>query len=195
MSPPPRLLREGEEDLVCRLHKSLYELKQASRQWFVKFLEAIRSASYVQSQVDHSMFIKQQGKSFTTLLIYVDDILVTGNDLISIATTKNFLHNLFHLKDLGTVKYFLGIEVLASKNRIFISQGKYALDIIEDAGLLGATPIDTSMEQGLKLLDKSDLFKDSGHFKRLVGRLIYLIVSMPNITYDIHVLSRFMHQP
>jgi len=180
---------------VCRLHKSLYELKQASRKWFIKFSEAIRSASYIQSQADHSLFTKQQGKSFTTLLIYVDDILVTGNDLISIATTKNFLHNLFHLKDLGTVKYFFGIEVSASKNGIFISQRKYALDIIEDARLLGATPIDTSMEQGLKLSDKSDLLKDSGRFRRLVGRLIYLIVSRPNITYDVHVLSIFMHQP
>lgn len=60
---------------------------------------------------------------------------------------------------------------------------------------MGATSIDTFMEQGLKLLDKSDLLKDSGRFRRLVGRLIYLIVSRPNITYDVHVLSKFMHQP
>ena len=99
MSPLPRLLREGEDNLVCRLHKSLYELKQASRQWFIKFSKVICSAGYVQYQADHSLFTKQQGKFFTTLLIYVDDILVIGNGLISIATTKNFMYNLFHLKD------------------------------------------------------------------------------------------------
>ena len=67
--------------LVCRLNKSLYGLKQASRQWFFKFLQAIRSANYVQSKVDNSVFTKCEGKSFTTLLIYIDDILITGNEL------------------------------------------------------------------------------------------------------------------
>ena len=195
MSPPPGLLRQGEDNLVCRLHKSLYGLKQASRQWFSKFSEAIRAAGYVQSRADYSLFTRIQGKSFTALLIYVDDILITGNDPVSIAAIKKFLHSQFHLKDLGDLKYFLGIEVSSSKNGIFISQRKYALEIIKDAGLLGATPIDTPMERGLKLSDKGDLLKDSGHYRRLVGRLIYLTVSRPDITYFVHVLSRFMHQP
>ncbi|XP_034684089.1 uncharacterized mitochondrial protein AtMg00810-like [Vitis riparia] len=195
MSPPPGLQQQREENLVCRLHKSLYGLKQASRRWFAKFSEVIQSASYAQSRVDYSLFTRKQGKSFTALLIYVDDILITGNDPVSIATTKNFLHSHFHLKDLGDLKYFLGIEVSASKNGIFISQRKYALEIIENAGLLGAAPIDTPMERGLKLSDKSDLLKDQGRYRRLVGRLIYLTVSRLDITYAIHVLSRFMHQP
>ena len=141
------------------------------------------------------MFTRKQGKSFTALLIYVDDILITGNDPVSIATTKKILHSHFHLKDLGDLKYFLGIEVSASKNGIFISQRKYALEIIEDAGLLGAAPIDTPMERGLKLFDKSNWLKDQGRYRRLVGRLIYLTMSRPYITYAVHVLSRFMHQP
>ena len=136
-----------------------------------------------------------QGKSFIALLIYVDDILIIGNDPVSIAAIKKFLHSQFHLKDLGDLKYFLGIEVFSSNNGIFISQHKYALEIIKAAGLLSATPIDTPMERGLKLSDQGDLLKDPGHYRRLVGRLIYLIVSRPDITYSIHVLSRFMHQP
>ncbi|KAL5731693.1 hypothetical protein ACHQM5_004397 [Ranunculus cassubicifolius] len=195
MSPPPGLQRQGEEKLVCHLHKSLYGLKQASRQWFSKFSEAIISAGYVQSRADYSLFTRKQGTSFTVLLIYVDDILITGNDLESIAATKSFLHSQFHIKDLGGLKYFLGIEVSTSRKGIFISQRKYALEIIEDAGLLGAAPIDTPMEQGLKLSDKSDLLKDQGRYRRLVGRLIYLTMSRPDITYAVHVLSRFMHQP
>ncbi|KAI9195862.1 hypothetical protein LWI28_018837 [Acer negundo] len=195
MSPLPGLRRQGEEHLVCRLHKSLYGLKQASRQWFAKFTEAICSAGYIQSRADYSLFTRTKGKSFTALLIYVDDILITGNDSISIAETKTFLHSHFHLKDLGKLKYFLGIEFSASKNGIFISQRKYALEIIKDAGLLGAAPINTPMERGLKLSDNSDLLKEPGQYRRLVGRLIYLTVSRPDITYAIHVLSRFMHQP
>ena len=156
MSPSLGLLRQEEDNLVCRLHKSLYSLKQASRQWFSKFSEAIRDAGYVQFRADYSLFTRIQGKSFTALLIYVDDILITGNDPVSIVAIKKFLHSQFHLKDLGDLKYFLGIEVSSFKNGIFISQRKYALEIIKDAGLLGATPIDTPMERGLKLSDKGD---------------------------------------
>ena len=180
---------------MCRLHKSLYGLKQASQQWFSKFSETIRAARYVQSQVDYSLFTRIQGKSFTALLIYVDDILNNGNDSVSIAVVKKFLHSQFRLKDLGDLKYFLGIKVSSSNNGIFIFQRKYALEIIKDKGLLGATPIDTLMERGLKLSDKSDLLKDSDHYRRLVGRLIYLTVSRLDITYSMHVLGRFMHQP
>ncbi|KAI9176776.1 hypothetical protein LWI28_007083 [Acer negundo] len=195
MSPPAGLRLQGEDNLVCRLHKSLYGLKQASRQWFAKFSEAICSTGFVQSWADCSLFTKTKGKLFTNLLIYVDDILITGNDFVSIAATKKFLHSHFNCKDLGNLKYFLGIEVSTSKKGIYISQRKYALKIIEDVGLLGAAPIDTPMDRNLKLLDKSDLLKDPSRYRRLVGRLIYLTVSRPDITYAVHVLSRFMHQP
>ncbi|RVW65974.1 Retrovirus-related Pol polyprotein from transposon RE1 [Vitis vinifera] len=130
-------------------------------------LEAIRSAGYAQFRADYSLFTRKQGRSFTALLIYVDDILITGNDPVSIATTKNFCIV------------------------IFISKIWYALEIIEDARLLGVAPIDTPMERGLKLSYKSDLLKDQGRYRRLVGRLIYLTVSRPDITYAVHVLSQF----
>ena len=133
MTPPPGLRRQGEDNLVCRLHKSLYGLKQASRQWFAKFSEAICSAGYEQSRVDYSLFTRKIGKSFTAFLIYVDDILIIGNDPVSIETTKKFLHSNFRIKELGSLKYFLGIEVSNSVNGIFISQRKYALEIIADA--------------------------------------------------------------
>ena len=106
-----------------------------------------------------------QGKSFTTLLIYADDILITGNDPVSIADIKKFLHNQFHLKYLGDLKYFLGIEIYASRKGIFISQRKYASEIIKDVGLLGATPIDTPIERGLKLSDKSEPLKDPRRYR------------------------------
>ena len=104
---------------MCRLRKSLYGLKQASQQWFSKFSEAIRATGYVQSRACYSLFTRIQGKSFTALLIYVDDILITGNDSVSIVAIKKFLHSQFCLKDLGDLKYFLGIEVFSSKNEIF----------------------------------------------------------------------------
>ncbi|BBG96443.1 hypothetical protein Prudu_005245, partial [Prunus dulcis] len=84
----------------------------------------------------------------------------------------------------------LGIEVSRSKQGIFLSQCKYALEILKDAKLLGAAPVDFPMEKGLKLSDKGELQKDLAHYRRLVGCLIYLTITRPDITYSIHVLSR-----
>jgi len=87
MSLPLGFQRQGE-NLVCCLNKSLYGLKQASRQWFTKFSTAIQAASFIQSKTNYSLFTCTKGKSFTTLLIYVDDILITSNDLIEISSLK-----------------------------------------------------------------------------------------------------------
>ncbi|RVX20566.1 Retrovirus-related Pol polyprotein from transposon RE1 [Vitis vinifera] len=194
MSPPPGLRRQGE-NLVCHLHKSLYGLKQASRQWFAKFSTAIQAAGFVQSKADYLLFTCRKGKSFTALLIYVDDILITGNDVNAIVALKQFLHSHFRIKDLGDLKYFLGIEVSRSKKGISISQRKYTLEILKDGGFLGAKPVNFPMEQNTKLSDSSELLKDPSQYRRLVGRLIYLTITRPDITYSVHVLSRFMHAP
>ncbi|CAL8132110.1 unnamed protein product [Prunus armeniaca] len=120
-TPSPGLQRQGE-NWVCRLNKSLYGLKQASRQWFAKFSEAIQVAGYIQSKADYSLFTCKRGKSFTALLIYVDDILITGNDMAAINSLKQFLHTRFRIKDLGDLKLFLGIDVSRSTKGISISQ-------------------------------------------------------------------------
>ncbi|RVW94727.1 Retrovirus-related Pol polyprotein from transposon RE1 [Vitis vinifera] len=192
---PPLGLRRQRENLVCHLHKSLYGLKQASRQWFVKFSTAIQAAGFVQSKADYSLFTCRKGKSFTALLIYVDDILITGNDVNAIVALKQFLHSHFRIKDLGDLKYFLGIKVSRSKKGISISQRKYTLEILKDGGFLGAKPVNFPMEQNTKLSDSGELLKDPSQYRRLVGRLIYLTITQPDITYSVHVLNRFMHAP
>ncbi|BBN68153.1 RING/U-box superfamily protein [Prunus dulcis] len=182
--------------MVCRLNKSLYGLKQASRNWFSKFSTAIQSAGYTQSKADYSLFTRVCGESFTSVLIYVDDMIITGNDDKAIQDLKKFLHTSFRIKDLGNLKYFLGVEVARSKKGICISQRKYTLDILEDAGLLGAKPVNCPMEQNLKLTQTDgELLKDPSQYRRLVGRLTYLTITRPDITYLVHILSQFMHQP
>ena len=129
------------------------------------------------------------------MLNYVDDILITGNDLKAIYTLKRFLHSRFRIKDLGNLKYFLGIEVSRSQKCISISQRKYTLEIMKDGGILGVKPLNFPMEQNIKLSDASDLLKDPSQYRRLVERLIYFTITRLDIMYYVHVLSRFIHAP
>ncbi|EOY01263.1 Cysteine-rich RLK 8, putative [Theobroma cacao] len=132
----------GNGRLVCKLHKSLYGLKQASRQWNAKFSEAILKYGFQQSGSDHSLFTKKTNdENFIALLVYVDDILLGSTSIQESNEVKEFLDSLFKLKDLGTIKYFLGLEIAKSPESISICQRKYTLDLLEENGLLGAKPV------------------------------------------------------
>ena len=104
-----------------------------------------------------------------------------------------FLHSHFQIKDLGDLKYFSGIEVSRSKKGISISQRKYALENLKDGGFFGAKPMSFPMEQNIKLSYSGELLKDPSQYRQLVGCLIYLTITQPDITYSVHMLSRFMH--
>lgn len=121
MLPPPGYRRQGEHT-VCRLNKSLYGLKQASRSWFCKFSSAIQNIWFLHSKADYSMFTQTRNQSFTVILLYVDDMIITGNDNVAIQDLKQFLSNSFKIKDLGPLKYFLGVEIARSKTGISFCQ-------------------------------------------------------------------------
>ncbi|XP_043725812.1 uncharacterized mitochondrial protein AtMg00810-like [Telopea speciosissima] len=195
MTPPPGYRRKGET-FVCRLHKSLYGLKQASQQWYSKFSASLCNYGFKHSEADHSLFHLGMGTDYVFVLLYVDDIVITGSNDELISSVKDMLHQQFHIKDLGPLKYFLGIEVARSSHGLSLCQQKYVLEILEDSGLSGARPSDTPMEQNLKLTDTGgSLLSNMSSYRRLVGRLIYLTVTRPNIAYTVNTLSQFMHQP
>jgi len=139
MELPQGLRRQGESR-VCRLCKSLYELKQASRQWYAKFTTALTNVGFRHSKHDYALFTWSKGNSFIYLLIYVDDILVMGNNNSHVTSFKKYLHSTFHIKDLGPPKYFLGIEIARSDKGINLSQRKFILEIVSEAGLSGCKP-------------------------------------------------------
>ncbi|XP_047148767.1 uncharacterized mitochondrial protein AtMg00810-like, partial [Vigna umbellata] len=148
------------------------------------------------SKSDHSLFTKRIGTSFTALLVYVDDIVLAGNSLEEINSIKELLHNKFRIKDLGELKYFLGLEVARSKKGIHLCQRKYTLDILEETGMEGCKPSTTPF-----LRDTSPLYKldsqldDPGPYRRLIGKLLYLTNTRPDLCYTINLLSQFMQFP
>ncbi|KAD5317239.1 hypothetical protein E3N88_17185 [Mikania micrantha] len=192
----PQGFSNKEETRVCRLQKSIYGLKQASRNWYYKFTSVLIELGYKQSVADSSLFTYKINKIHVAALIYVDDVIIVGNDIKKIEETKGELDKRFTIKDLGTLKYFLGIEVARTKDGIVLSQRKYTLDILRDMGLEGCRPSAFPMEQGLKLNKGEDEHRvDAEQYRRLVGRLLYLQATRPDITYSVNVLSQFVADP
>ncbi|CAM8929329.1 unnamed protein product [Rhodiola kirilowii] len=194
--PPGFYQREKSQGQVCRLIKSLYGLKQASRQWFAKFSEAFLAFGFQRSMNDYSLFTLEKGADFIFLLVYVDDVIITGTSHALIDDIKAYIHHKFQIKDLGTLKYFLGLEVARSLKGIFPSQRKYALEQLDDTCMSNCKPVKTTIDLKHKLsLSKAPLLSDPLEYKRLVGKLIYLTITRLDLAFTVHVLSQFMHQP
>jgi len=175
---------------ACKLKKSLYGLRQTPRQWFVKLSSKLCEYEFIKSYADYSLFTYRQSDIFMALLVYVDDIVLASNNSQACQKFKAYLNDCFSIKDLGTLKYFLGIEVARGPQGLFLCQRKYALEIIDECGLLGAKPIESPMEQNHKLaLARGKLLDDPSRYRRLVGRLIYLTITRPDLTYAVHILS------
>ncbi|CAM8930983.1 unnamed protein product [Rhodiola kirilowii] len=197
MTPPPGFYKsEKQLGMVCKLTKSLYGLKQAPRQWFSKFADSLVTYGFVQSPHDHSLFTYSHNGEFLILLVYVDDVIITGTSTTRIDHVKAFIHDAFRIKDFGTLKYFLGLEVARSSKGIFINQRKYALDLLAETGLLACKPCSTPMDiKGKLALSTADKISDPTQYRKLVGKLVYLNVTRPDIAFAVHTLSQFLASP
>lgn len=195
MTLPPGY-KGGKPGQVCRLLKSLYGLKQAGRQWYHKLSAALLAQGFKQAPTDHSLFLHNNGSSFLALLVYVDDVILASSDLALIDSMKSYLDHAFKIKDLGTLKYFLGLEVARSKHDINLWQRKYALEILQDSGFLGCKPAATPMVTSQKFSkDSGPPLEDPLQYRRLIGRLLYLTTTRPNISFAVQQLSQFLGRP
>ncbi|XP_059590837.1 retrovirus-related Pol polyprotein from transposon RE1 isoform X2 [Vitis vinifera] len=197
MEIPPGFEESMAKNQVCKLQKSLYGLKQSPRAWFDRFTKAVLKLGYKQGQADHTLFVKKShARKLAILIVYVDDIILSGNDMGELQNLKKYLSEEFEVKDLGNLKYFLGMEVARSRKGIVVSQRKYILDLLKETGMLGCKPIETPMDSQKKLgIEKESTPVDRGRYQRLVGRLIYLSHTRPDIGFAVSAVSQFMHSP
>ncbi|CAM8963495.1 unnamed protein product [Rhodiola kirilowii] len=160
--PPGFYKKEKAVGKVCKLVKSIYGLKQASRQWFAKFSDSLVEFGFKPNLNDYSLFTMTQGSDFLVLLVYVDDVLIAGTSEKLICAVKQFIHEKFRIKDLGCLKYFLGLEVARSLDGIFLNQRKYTLELLEEHNLTECKPAKTPMKTKHSLsLSKAPLLTDS----------------------------------
>ena len=144
MQPPSGLSIESNK--VCHLRRALYGLKQAPRAQFAKFSSTIFRLGYTVSLYDSALFLRRIDKGTILLLLYVDDIIIIGDDLSGIQELKDFLSQQFEMKDLGHLNYFLGLEIIHSTDGLYITQAKYTSDLLSRAGLTDSKTVDTPIE-------------------------------------------------
>jgi hypothetical protein len=185
MQPPPGY--SVPNGMVCRLHRSLYGLKQAPRSWFERFATMVIAAGFSPSAHDPPLFVHLSSRG-QTLLLYVDDMIITGDDSEYIAFVKARLSEQFLMSDLGPLRYFLGIEVFSTSDGFFIFLEKYIQDLLARATLTDEHTVETPMELNVYLrASDGDPLSDPTRYRHLVGSLVYLVVTRVDISYPVHI--------
>ncbi|XP_068503601.1 uncharacterized mitochondrial protein AtMg00810-like [Phaseolus vulgaris] len=182
---------------ICKLHISLYDLRQGGRQWYAKLSSFLISNNYTISTVDHSLVLKRIGSNTTVLLVYVDDIVLTANDKAEITYITHVLDQHFKIKNLGNLTYFLGLEVAHNSSRIHLSQRKYTIDLLYETSMQDCAPMPTPMKHSSRLstTDGTPLNDEEASAFRRIGRLIYLTNTRPDISCSVHNLNQFVSAP
>eukprot|EP00253_Pinus_taeda_P033526 PITA_33526 len=195
MTQPPGFKVAGQEQKVCRLVKALYGLKQAPRAWYMKIDKYLIDHGFQRSPSDVNLYIKHTGGDLLFVVVYVDDLIITGSSTHLINGIKRDLCNTFDMTDLGLLHYCLGVEVWQTEN-IFLSKSKYARSLVDRFIMQDCKPATTPIEPGPKLSAQSPSpLVDESLLRQLVGNLIYLIATRPDISFAVSYISRFMTTP
>jgi hypothetical protein len=192
---PPGFDVQEQPAKVYQLKKALYGLNQAPRAWYNKIDTYLIKSGFSRSQNEPTLYTKtdQHGKILIVCL-YVDDMIYTGN--LELTNFKHAIKYEFEMTDLGIMKYFLGIKVDQSTKGIFVCQKKYATDIIKRLCMEECNPAETPIPLGTKLSKKYEgPTVDPTLYKSLVGSLLYLTTTRPNIMYAAILVSRYMESP
>lgn len=196
VSQPEGFEIKGSEHRVYKLNKALYGLRQAPRAWNNKLNQILMGLEFIKCKKEPSVYRKMVNGELLVVAVYVDDLFVTGTNKKIIDDFKRNMASKFDMSDLGKLTYYLGIEVSQDAHGITLNQRRYAMKILEDAGMSKCNPTQTPMEFGLSLsksLEEKEI--DATSFRRNISCLRYLLHTRPDLSFSVGVLSRFMHSP
>lgn len=181
---------------ICLLRKSLFGLKQASQQWYARFAGALNFKGYTTLLNDYSLFFKKDKHIISIIAVYVDAILINGDNLPEITAIKTFLHTKFEVKSLGNLYYFLGMEIIREKQGIIVCQRKFSMDLLCEFDVSDFSIVASPLEHSTKLhADHGPLLLNPTVYRCLVGKLNYLTHTRTNLSFHVLKLSQFMQSP
>eukprot|EP00253_Pinus_taeda_P025696 PITA_25696 len=194
---PEGFVKQGQENLVCRLKKALYGLKQAPRSWYKNVDSFFLEYGFHRSLNDPNLYTRYNNQGQIILIsLYVDDMIITGDADDLIRGIKRLMAQAFEMKDLGSLHYRLGLEVCRDTGQTFLTQGKHARNLLEKFGMDQCKSAATPLQENLKLSsDDGTKEVDATMYRQLVGNLIYLTTTRPDLAYSVSVLSQFMSKP
>jgi hypothetical protein len=196
MLQPPGCVEPGKEHMVCKLQRSLYGLRQSPRAWYSRIDSYLQHRGLERTAADPNVYFYRRTNILVFLVLYVDDLMLTGSDPVFIADLTRDLRREFEMKDLGLMQKFLGVQVRQTTHGIFLHQSDYATSIIQRF----LTPLDRpshiplSPTLQLRKNTKTPLTNEP-EYLALVGQLHYLTKTRPDISYATSLASRFMHGP
>ena len=156
----------------------------------------VAQQDFIPSPYDSAIFICHTSTGITLILLYVDNMIITSDDSAGIRDLQKFLSQHFEMKDLGTLSYILDLKVTSSSDGYYLSQAKYASDLLSKVGLINSKTVFTPLELNVKLnTTDGEPLSDATLYRQLVGNLIYLIVTRLDLAYAVHLVSQFMSAP
>ncbi|CAJ2658384.1 unnamed protein product [Trifolium pratense] len=189
--------QRGKSDEVYKLKKALYGLKQAPRAWYSKIESHFMTEKFEKCTHEATLFVKQgSNQKILIVSIYVDDLIYTGNDVLMMDEFKASMKEKFAMTDLGKMKYFLGVEVSQSEQGIFIYQHKYSAEILKRFGMMDCNKVCSPIVTGCKLVkDENGKATDATTYKQMIGCLMYLLATRPDMTFAVCLAARYMERP
>ncbi|KAA3487752.1 pleiotropic drug resistance protein 3-like [Gossypium australe] len=185
----------GKEDSVYKQKKALYSLKQAPRAWYDRINIYLTSLGFGRSISEPNLYVKKEGVETQLIVsLYMDDLLVTGGNKIMLVDFKRKIERMFGMSDLGQISYFLCMEVSQTQQGNFLSQKAFFLKILNKFSMLNCKATSTPVVVGEKLTSQGDFERVAeSTYRSLVGCLLYLTATRPDVMSTVKLLSRFMH--
>ena len=194
MTQPPGFQEPSNPTAVCKLHKAIYGLKQAPRAWYNELKTFLLQSGFKNSLADASLFVYNHNNIILYMLVYVDDLIITGSHTDILNKFIQSLSARFSLKDFGLLSYFLGMEVQRNSQGLYLTQTRYIADLLHKTKMSDAKPMPTPMCSSTTLtLQSGDPLPSGTEYRAVIGSLQYLSLTRPDIAYAVNKLSQFMH--